>query len=272
MGTPEFSVPCLKAILPYVSCVYTQPPKPKNRGHHLTKTPIHLVAEETGIEVRHPLSLKQETLPECDLVVVVAYGLLLPSHILHAPKRGCVNIHASLLPRWRGAAPIQRAIMEGDLETGITIMQMDEGLDTGDMLLKKSLPIKSHTTYQSLYEDLSHLGAELLLETLKHPFSPTKQPLEGVTYAGKIQKEESTLDVMWSSDHILRYIHALNPWPGTRFDHHDFKIIKASKGPEIDLLPGTFFDHVFMACGEEEVFVLKFCNALADPLLMLNLL
>jgi methionyl-tRNA formyltransferase len=258
MGTPNFSIPSLKAISSNVVCVYTQPPKPKNRGHKITKTPIHLLSEELGIEVRCPKSLKEEQLPECDLVIVVAYGLILPKHILMASKMGCINIHASLLPRWRGAAPIHRSILSNDKESGITIMQMDEGLDTGDILSMESIPINAETTFQTLHDALSVMGARLLVETLSHPLKPQKQPQEGVTYATKIQKEEGILELNWPSDHILRHINALNPWPGTHFKEHDFKILKASKGPKTNLKPGTFFDDIFLACGQGESIYLEY--------------
>ncbi|MBL4748907.1 MAG: methionyl-tRNA formyltransferase, partial [Magnetovibrio sp.] len=209
MGTPDFSVVALKAILQAghdVLCVYSQPPRKSGRGQKLHLTPVHEFARSQGIEVRTPTSLKDETEQQafadlnCDLAVVVAYGLILPPQILAAPQRGCINIHASLLPRWRGAAPIQRAIMAGDTETGVGIMQMAEGLDTGDVLADAKLPIGIETTTGILHDQLADTGAELMIATIgllaAGDIHPKVQPEDGITYAKKIVKAEAAID--WS--------------------------------------------------------------------------
>lgn len=175
MGTPDFSVPALKTLIASrhkVICVYSQPPRPKGRGQHVQESPVHAAAAAAGIEVRTPVNFKNDKdvaefmALEADIAVVAAYGLILPKSILDAPVHGCLNIHASLLPRWRGAAPIHRAIMAGDTETGITIMQMDVGLDTGPMIKKKSVPIRKTTTTQSLHDMLSALGASMIVDVV----------------------------------------------------------------------------------------------------------
>jgi methionyl-tRNA formyltransferase len=235
MGTPEFSVSALDALIQAgheILCVYSQPPRPAGRGKKDQCSPVHLFAQEKSIEVRTPISLK---LPEeqeyfaamnADIAVVVAYGLLLPKAILNAPKKGCVNIHASLLPRWRGAAPIQRAIEAGDTQTGIAIMQMDAGLDTGDILMQHAWPITNDTTGGALHDDLSVLGAKLIVTTLEQidSISPVPQAGEGVTYAKKITKEEALIDWHMPAEQLVRKIHAFNPYPGMYFCYQSERI------------------------------------------------
>jgi methionyl-tRNA formyltransferase len=223
-GTPEFSVPVLQALLssPHrVVAVYTQPDRPAGRGRQLTASPVKRVALEHGLAVEQPSTLKDQAAVErlasygADLMVVVGYGLLLPSAVLAAPRLGCINVHASLLPRWRGAAPIQRAILAGDPETGVTIMQMDAGLDTGPMLLKRTTPITREDTSATLHERLATLGAQALLDALSEleRLVPQPQPEEGVTYATKIRKEEARIDWTRPAVELERMVSAFNPWP-----------------------------------------------------------
>ncbi|MHC5225851.1 methionyl-tRNA formyltransferase [Ignatzschineria sp. LJL83] len=226
-GTPEFSVPTLEALIGSeheVVAVYTQPDRPRGRGKKMQFTPIKEVAVQHDIPVYQPLSLRdaeaQETLKSlnADLMIVVAYGLILPEAVLNAPKYGCLNIHASLLPRWRGAAPIHRAIEAGDQTTGVGIMQMDKGLDTGDVWAESSVAITPETTMIELHDTLKNLGADLLLKTIPKVIAgneaPTKQPLDGITYAEKITKEEARLNWAEDAETLMRKIHAFNPFPG----------------------------------------------------------
>jgi len=225
-GTPDFSVAPLQALLDSqhdVIAVYTQPDRPAGRGRKLTASPVKQVAEENGIPVYQPESLKeaeaQQTLNSlnADIMIVVAYGLILPQVVLDMPKMGCLNIHASLLPRWRGAAPIQRAIESGDQQSGVTIMQMNAGLDTGDMLYKLTTDITDNDTAQTLHDRLSVLGCEALMATLeglqKQTITPEVQDESLVTYAEKMHKEEA--EVQWKQPalNIVRKIQAFNPWP-----------------------------------------------------------
>jgi methionyl-tRNA formyltransferase len=224
MGTPEFSVPILQALAAQheIVAVYSQPPRPAGRGKAERKSPVQQCAEALGLPVRHPVSLRTQSAAEdfaqlqCDVAVVVAYGLILPPSILLAPKRGCLNIHASLLPRWRGAAPIHRAILAGDAETGICIMQMDEGLDTGAVLLRQATPIRAEETTADLHDRLSTMGADLILQALDHlpdlPLQP--QSAEGVTYAAKIDKAEAQIDWTLPAEQVDRQIRGLSPFPG----------------------------------------------------------
>ena len=224
MGTPDFSTRALRALIAgghEIICVYSQPPRPKGRGLEVQKQPVHVLAESLGLEVRTPLSLKSAEEQErfaalkADAAVVVAYGLLLPKPILDAPKYGCFNIHASLLPRWRGAAPIQRAIMAGDRETGVCIMRMDVGLDTGPVVLTQALAITPQTTASSLHDELAVLGAKLIVSALMNPSADGAiQPLEGVTYARKIDKAEAHIDFNQPAVHVRNHIHGLSPSPG----------------------------------------------------------
>jgi methionyl-tRNA formyltransferase len=224
MGTPEFALVTLKALVAAghdIVCVYSQPPRPAGRGQNLRLSPVHKFAVSMGIEVRTPFSLKsveeQKTFAalKADAAVVVAYGLMLPLAILNAPRVGCFNVHASLLPRWRGAAPIQRAIMAGDAESGVTIMRMELGLDTGPMMKVGHLPITAETTASSLHDELAVLGANLMVDVLKHPeYAGTPQPAEGVTYATKIDKAEAKIDFSKSAVEVRNHIHGLSPFPG----------------------------------------------------------
>ena len=263
MGSPEFSVAALNQLIQAeheIVAVYCQPPRAKGRGHSVQKGPVHLAAESLGLKVYTPKTLRSEEEQHifknhnADVAVVAAYGLILPKTILESPKLGCINIHASLLPRWRGAAPIHRAILEGDTETGITIMQMDEGLDTGDILMMQSLPITANTTTNVLHDQLSNLGADLIVSTLANitTLSPTPQPVEGVTYARKLIKNEGHLDWNLPAVELKRKIAALNPWPGTWFDHKDTSI-KVLEASVIDITgkAGDFLqtpDHPLVVC------------------------
>ena len=224
MGTPDFSVPILQALAAQheIVAVYSQPPRPAGRGKAERKSPVQQCAEALGLPVRHPVSLRTQSAAEDfaqlqgDVAVVVAYGLILPPSILQAPKRGCLNIHASLLPRWRGAAPIHRAILAGDAETGICIMQMDEGLDTGAVLQRQATPIRAEETTADLHDRLSTMGADLILQALDRlpdlPLQP--QSAEGVTYAAKIDKAEARIDWTLPADQVDRQIRGLSPFPG----------------------------------------------------------
>jgi len=230
MGTPDFSVSILAGLIDAghdVVCVYSQPPRKSGRGQKVNLTPVHAYAQSHGIEVRTPLSLKsadeQQAFADlkADCAIVAAYGLILPKAILDAPKYGCLNAHASILPRWRGAAPIQRAIEAGDDVSGVTIMQMDEGLDTGDMLLVQPVAITPSTTGESLHDSLSVESAQLVLEALRAIqggfAKPQPQPQDGVTYAKKLEKDESRIDWQQPAQVIERKIRAFTPWPGTWF-------------------------------------------------------
>ncbi len=224
MGTPDFSVSALQALLDAgheIAAIYSQPPRKSGRGQKLKPSPVHAFAEGKGIEVRTPVSLKSEDEQaafgalNADAAVVVAYGLILPKAILDAPKLGCFNIHASLLPRWRGAAPIQRAIEAGDTETGVTIMQMDEGLDTGDMLVMGTIPITDTMNAQVLHDALSEMGGVLIVEALKGieagTVTPTPQPEDGVTYAKKIDKAETRIDWSRPASDVAAQVRAFYP-------------------------------------------------------------
>lgn len=229
MGTPDFAVPALQALVAAgheVVAAYTQPPRPGGRrGKELTPTPVHKAADMLGIAVRHPVSLKgadeQATFAalEADVAVVAAYGLILPQAVLDAPRLGCLNVHASLLPRWRGAAPIQRAILAGDEETGVTIMQMEAGLDTGPMLAVVKTPVDGKTAGE-LTAELAELGANLMVEVLADlpGHAAAVQPEAGVTYAHKIDKAEARIDWANSADEIERQIRAFAPAPGAWFE------------------------------------------------------
>lgn len=265
MGTPDFAVPVLEKLAEkhQVVCVYTQPPRPAGKGYKLTPSPVHQKAEEFGISVRTPVSLRKSEEQQAfadlqaDVAVVCAYGLILPQAILDAPKKGCINIHASLLPRWRGAAPIQRAIQAGDTQSGVTIMQMDAGLDTGDMLLVETCPIQSDTTAQMLHDTLSEMGARLIIQTLNSDLKPVAQPIEGITYAEKIQKSEALIDWNLSATQICRNIMAFNPYPTayTLYKGERIKIFTAVAMDEItDKSAGTILDEdLKIACGNGTV-------------------
>ena len=259
MGTPEFAVATLKALLAAghdVICVYSQPPRPAGRGMALKPSPVQIFAEAQGLEVSHPTSLKspEEQMRfaalEADAAVVVAYGLLLPKAILDAPKFGCFNVHASLLPRWRGAAPIQRAIMAGDAESGVTIMRMEEGLDTGPMMKVVRVAIKAETTAGSLHDEHAAVGAAAMVEVLKDPSAKgTPQPETGVTYAKKIDKAEAHIEFSKSADEVRNHIHGLSPFPGAwcLLNSARVKVLKAQTIDYVDDDPLSF------ACGQGAV-------------------
>lgn len=275
MGTPEFSVPVLDALVEAgheIAAVYCQPPRPAGRGKKDRPTPVHARAAELGFEVRHPVSLKgapeQEAFAQlqADIAVVVAYGLLLPQEVLDAPARGCLNIHASLLPRWRGAAPIHRAIMAGDDETGVCIMQMEAGLDTGPVLLREGIAIGAEETTAQLHDRLSEMGASLIVTALRHldGLTPDLQPEEGVTYAAKIDKSEAQIDWSQSADAIDRQIRGLSPFPGAwiEIDGQRVKLL-ASRLAEGTGRPGQVLngDSLTIACGEGAVELLRLQRA-----------
>jgi methionyl-tRNA formyltransferase len=231
MGTPEFACPALEALVEAghrIAAVYSQPPRPAGRGQRDQPSPVQRLAEHHGLEVRTPASLKSESEQAAfralglDAAVVVAYGLILPPAVLTAPRRGCLNIHASLLPRWRGAAPIQRAILAGDAETGITIMQMDKGLDTGAILTQERSAIEPDDTAATLHDRLSLMGARLILEALDAlaagRLEAKPQPAEGVTYAAKLERQEARIDWREPASLIHRRLRAFTPWPGLWFE------------------------------------------------------
>lgn len=231
MGTPDFAVPALRSLLAnpkfHVVAVYTQPPRPKGRGQEVSLSPVHAVAEEHRIPVLTPSRFKKDPAGiqyfraiGADVGVVAAYGLILPKVVLEAPKFGCLNIHASLLPRWRGASPIQRVIEHGDPQSGITIMQMDEGLDTGAMLLKRAVTLHAKTTASSLHDELSALGSVMIEEVLEglyagRVFLPEPQDSSLATYAALLKKEDGHIDWSRPAQEIDRHVRAFNPWPGT---------------------------------------------------------
>jgi methionyl-tRNA formyltransferase len=268
MGSPDFAVPSLDALVAAgheVLCVYTQPPRPAGRGKGEQKTAVHKRAEELGIEVRSPRTLRdpQEQARfaalDSDLAVVAAYGLILPPPILEAPSGGCINVHASLLPRWRGAAPIQRAILAGDEVTGVTIMRMEEGLDTGPMLLKRETPVDRKTA-GDLTGELAELGAEALLEWLGKPTPPLPQPDNGVTYASKIDKAEARIDWSKSAGEIERQVRAFAPGPGAWFEASGerVKLLEADCGTDASGKPGEVLDDCLcIACGSGYIRPLK---------------
>ncbi len=241
MGTPDFAVPALERLIKEhdVVCVYTREPKLSGRGNKLNKTPVHLVAEANGIEVRTPKTLRnideQQKFAalKADVAVVAAYGLILPLPVLEAYSFGCLNLHASLLPRWRGAAPIQRAVEAGDAKSGVTVMQVAEGLDTGDMLLKGEVEITSTTTGGELHDKLALVGADLISAVLSDikSFTPQPQPQDGACYAAKIDKSECKLDFNQKAEVLCRKIRAFNPYPAMFFEYggERFKVLEAHK-------------------------------------------
>lgn len=266
MGSPDFSLPTLHALIDAghdVVCVYAQPPKPAGRGHKETPCPVHAEALRLGLPARTPKTLRdpveQAAFRELalDCAVVVAYGLILPVEVLDAPRLGCVNVHASLLPRWRGAAPIQRALIAGDAETGVGIMKMDAGLDTGDVLAEARTPIHDDETASSLHDRLAEMGAELLLPTLDGyaagNIHPLAQPAAGVTYAHKLERGEGRLDFSKPASELERTVRALNPWPGTWFEHGGERIkvqAAALVGDASGEAGCVLDDHLTIACGE----------------------
>ncbi len=269
MGTPDFAVPALRALHAAghdVAAVYCQPPRPAGRGHAVRPCPVHLAALELGLEVRTPARLRRDAGAQAafaglglDVAVVAAYGLILPAAMLAAPRRGCLNIHASLLPRWRGAAPIQAAILAGDAETGVTIMQMDEGLDTGAMLLREAVPITAATTAAALHDTLAAMGARLALRALVENPVPVPQPVEGVTYAAKLSREDGLIDWTRDAAALDRQVRALNPWPGTFTSLGDAVLKVLAAAPEEgNGAPGTVLDdRLLVACGSGALRLLR---------------
>lgn len=265
MGTPEFSVPVLEALVAAgheIAAVYCQPPRPAGRGKKERPTPVHARAVELGLEVRHPVSLKgaaeqaEFAALGADVAVVVAYGLLLPQPVLDAPRHGCLNIHASLLPRWRGAAPIHRAIMAGDVETGVCIMQMEAGLDTGPVLLRKAVDIGAEEITQDLHDRLSSLGASAIVEALERlpDLVPEAQPEAGVTYAHKIDKAEARVDWTRPAGQIDRQIRGLSPFPGAWTTLHGkrLKLLRCRMARGTGQ-PGEVLAGLTIACGDGAV-------------------
>jgi methionyl-tRNA formyltransferase len=252
MGSPDFAVPSLNALVEAgheVVAAYCQPPRPAGRGRADRKTAVHERAEELGIEVRAPKTLRNEEEQArfrnlgAELAVVAAYGLILPKPILEATRLGCINVHASLLPRWRGAAPIQRAILAGDEISGVTIMQMDEGLDTGPMLHRLTLDIRGKNAGQ-VTEEMAHLGAQALLDWLDNPTPPEPQPIAGATYASKIDKAEARIDWSQDAEQIERQVRAFNPLPGAWFEANGerIKLLEAGVGQDASGQPGEVLD------------------------------
>ena len=265
MGTPDFSVPVLDALVDAgheVVAVYCQPPRPAGRGKKDRPSPVQQRAEALGLPVRHPVSLRNEEAQadfaalQADITVVVAYGLILPQAVLDAPKHGCLNIHASLLPRWRGAAPIHRAIMAGDEETGVCIMQMEAGLDTGPVLLRGSIMIGPEETTGELHDRLSQLGANLIVAALTDLaiLSPVSQPEEGVTYAAKIDKAEARIDWTRPAAEVDRLIRGLSPFPGAWCDVAGERVkLLGSRLANGQGEPGQVLDGFIIACGQGAV-------------------
>jgi methionyl-tRNA formyltransferase len=281
MGSPSFALPTLSALIAAgheIACVYTQPPRPAGRGRDTRFCPVHAFALEHGLEVRTPKSLKAEGEQAafaqlgCDAGVVAAYGLILPQAVVEAPRLGCYNVHASLLPRWRGAAPIQRAILAGDGETGVSIMRVEAGLDTGPVLLAEAVPITATTTAGQLHDALAELGARLMVEALAGVaagvLAPLPQPEQGVTYAAKLRPEDERLDWSKPAVELERAVRALSPSPGVWFEHSGerVKVLQArvvpAGGP-----PGTVLDDApTVACGEGGLALLRLQRPGRKPL------
>lgn len=279
-GTPDFAARALEALIKNgqheIVLVLTQPDRPAGRGLKVSPSSVKTVAVSHGLPIYQPLNLKSADVQvplievEADLMIVAAYGLILPQRVLDIPRYGCINIHASLLPRWRGAAPIQRAILAGDNQTGITIMQMDAGLDTGDMLTMRSISIQIEDTSASLHDKLAECGAQLLVETLNH--LPTyqaqrqPQPVEGITYAEKIRKEEAKINWGQPAEVVIRQIRAFNPHPGayTEYEGQTLKLwqahLSSEEGP-----PGKILNvdkkGILVACQEGAITVTRLQKA-----------
>ncbi|KGJ07359.1 methionyl-tRNA formyltransferase [Paracoccus sphaerophysae] len=267
MGTPEFSVPALRAIAARheVVAVYSQPPRAAGRGQKPRPSPVQAAAEALGLAVRTPARLKS---PEdqadfaalgADVAVVVAYGLILPQPVLDAPRLGCLNIHASILPRWRGAAPIHRAVMVGDAETGVAIMQMEAGLDTGPVLAEARTPIGAGDTTADLHDRLAEMGAGLIVDVLDRlPLPAVPQPAEGVTYAAKIDKAEARIDWSRPAAEVDRLIRGLSPFPGAWCLAGDerLKLLRSRVVPG-EGAPGAVLDGFTIACGQGAVEIIE---------------
>ncbi len=261
MGTPDFAVPALEALHGAgheVVAVYSQPPRPAGRGQKERPSPVHARALELGLEVRHPKSLRDPAEQAAfaalgaEVAVVVAYGLILPQPVLDAPARGCLNIHASLLPRWRGAAPIHRAVMAGDAETGICIMAMEAGLDTGPVLLRRATPIGDGETTADLHDRLAGIGGALIVEALDRldDLVPAPQGKDGVTYAAKIDKDEARIDWTRPAAEIDRQIRGLSPFPGawTTLGGKRLKLLRSRLANGAGA-PGAVLEGFVVACG-----------------------
>jgi methionyl-tRNA formyltransferase len=269
MGTPDFAVPALDALVAAgheIAGVYTQPPRPAGRGQKERPSPVHLRASALGLPIRHPKSLRT---PEAqadfaafhaDIAVVVAYGLILPKPVLDAPRHGCLNIHASLLPRWRGAAPIHRAVLAGDAETGVCIMRMEEGLDTGPVLLRAATPIGPTDTTGDLHDRLAVLGATLVVDALARVdgLTPAPQPEDGVTYAAKIDKAEAAVDWTRPATEVDRQIRGLSPFPGawTLHDGRRLKLLRSCLADGAGA-PGEVLTGFTVACGSGATDILE---------------
>ncbi|MDE2403272.1 MAG: methionyl-tRNA formyltransferase [Sphingomonadales bacterium] len=295
MGTPDFAVPALQALAGAghaIVAVYTQPPRPGGRrGKELTPTPVHRAAEALGAPVFHPASLKGAEEQAAfaalgsDIAIVAAYGLILPQAVLDAPKRGCLNLHASLLPRWRGAAPVQRAILAGDAETGIDVMRMEAGLDTGPVLAEARTAIGAHDTTGVLTQRLALLGAELIVTVLGDldAYAEVPQPADGVTYAKKIDKTESRIDFSAGYEQVLRQVRAFNPAPGAWFELEGerYKVLVAEPlvaGPDdcrqsFATEPGVVIgDQLAIGCGDGAIRPTVIQRAGRPPMDVLELL
>ena len=277
MGSPGFAVPALRALIAAgheLAAVYTQPPRPAGRGQAVSRCAVHVAADASGLPVHHPASLKRDPTVQAafarlalDAAVVAAYGLILPAAMLEAPRRGCLNIHASLLPRWRGAAPIQAAILAGDAESGVTIMQMDAGLDTGAMLLRAAVPIGLRGTSAELHDALAALGAELVVRALREDPRGTPQPAEGASYAPKLSRADGELDWHQPAEALDRRVRALNPWPGTwcRWGSEMLKILAAEPVAGSGQ-PGAVLGGLVVACGEGALQLLRVQRAGRAPM------
>ncbi len=269
MGSPDFAVPTLRALHAaghQVAAVYCQPPRPAGRGQAVQACPVQRAAEALDLAVRTPASLKRDAGAQAafaelglDVAVVAAYGLILPPAVLAAPRLGCVNVHASLLPRWRGAGPIQAAILAGDSESGVTIMRMEAGLDTGPMLLQGRAPITPSTTASTLHDELAAMGAALLLRALDTQPASVAQPEQGVTYAPKLSRADGLLD--WSRDAraLDRQVRALNPWPGTftTLDGETLKVLAVAVAALDGAAGETLDDALLVGCGRAALRLLR---------------
>ena len=299
MGTPDFSVPTLAALLKAgheIIAVYSQPPRPAGRGKKPRPSPVHQFAEQQGLEVRTPVSLRKKEQRKAfealgaDVAIVVAYGLLLGPKVLAAPKHGCLNLHGSLLPRWRGAAPIQRAIMAGDTLSGIEVMRMEAGLDTGPVCLSAEIPVTPDMTAGELHDDLMVRGAGLMVEALEKletgSLFCTPQPVEGVTYASKIEKSETRIDWSKSAEEVHNHIRGLSPFPGAWFELEQngrterIKVLcsqlhKETTDPQtaVSAKAGqTLDDELLVACGEGAVRLVRLQRAGKRPMMAAELL
>jgi methionyl-tRNA formyltransferase len=284
MGSPDFALPGLAALADAghdIRLVFSQPPRPAGRGHKERPCPVQAFAETRGWPVRNPRSLKNEGIQaelashDLDAIVVIAYGLILPQAVLDLPRLGCINLHASLLPRWRGAAPIQRAILAGDRESGVTVMMMEAGLDSGPMLLQAKTPITATTTGDQLHDTLAELGAPLLVKALdqlaRGALQPQAQPTDGITYAEKLSRTESQLDWRREASCLERQIRAFTSWPGSFFETEEGEKIKVLESNVLDLnesaSPGTLLDdRLTVACGEGALRLLRLQRPGKKPL------